>query len=260
MTLNENDVVTMFGQEFSWEQILYKIIAVEGMDPWDVNLSLLSDRFAQSIEKAETLNFKIPAKYIIISSVILRMKAEHLDIVQDILSAPPEQLLQAAQAISSGTVPPLLLNPLSIPPNRTPLRKVMVEELIDALRKALKTSERREQKEVVAREKIDIRPENLTARITALYGRITSALLSFKQQEVLFSDVVGKWDRQHILDNFIPLVYLDHNKKVEIRQEEFFKEIFVKKREETAVQVTEAASEAAGRNQEAGAGVQELKK
>ncbi len=232
MTISEKDVVQLFSQEYSWEQILYRIIAVEAMDPWNLSIAQLSDSFVQTIASAETLDFKVPAKYIMIAAVLLKMKAERLDVVQDILqNQTTEQLLQTAEAVSAGQTPPLLLNPLSIPPNRTPLRKVMVSELIDALRKALRTSERRDVREVVAREKIDIRPENLGARIAALYSRLSSLIGSLRKEEVPFSQLVGQWDRKTVLDNFIPLVYLDHNKQVDVRQDEFFQEIFVKKRD-----------------------------
>lgn len=233
MSLSEKDVVSLFSQDFSWEQILYKIVAVEAMDPWDLNIGVLSDQFIHTIEKAETLDFKVPAKYIIIAAVLLRMKAEHLDVVQGILADQPEQPAVLPADPTEPAIPQVFLNPLVIPPNRMPLRRVMVEELIDALRKALKTSERRELKEVAARQKIDIRPENLTARINALYSRISSVLSKFRQEEVPFSQVLESWDRNSVLNNFIPLIYLDHNKKVETRQEECFGEIFVKKREKS---------------------------
>ena len=188
MPLSETDVVGMFAQEYSWEQILYKIIAVEAMDPWDLNISTISDGFVRTIEKAEILDFKVPAKYIMIAAVLLRMKAEHLDLVQGILSEQPEQPAIPTDATASAT-PPLFLNPLPIPPHRSP------------------------------------------PRLTALYGRITSILSSLKKEEVPFSQVIGRWDRENVLANFIPLIYLDQNKQVSLRQNDFFTEIFVKKRE-----------------------------
>jgi hypothetical protein len=40
--MDEKDIMELITSEYSWEQIIYKIIAWEGMDPWNLDLSLLS--------------------------------------------------------------------------------------------------------------------------------------------------------------------------------------------------------------------------
>ena len=71
--------------EYSWEQIIYKVIAWEGMDPWDLDITLLSKSFMAYITKMEELDFKVPAKYIIIAAVLLRMKSDHLDFIEQLV-------------------------------------------------------------------------------------------------------------------------------------------------------------------------------
>ncbi len=100
-----------------------------------------------------------------------------------------------------------------------------------ALRSALRTRERRMLRKKRARKKIHIENDNITHRINRLYQKINEMLSRIKKNEVKFSSVVDKWDRQNIIDNFLPLVFLEHERKVRCRQEEMFKDIFIKKRE-----------------------------
>ena len=60
---------------------------------------------------------------------------------------------------------------------------------------------------------------------------INTMLSKVKKDEVKFSKLVNNWEKQEIVNTFLPLVFLENEKRVECRQEDMFKEIFVKKRE-----------------------------
>ncbi|HDD72606.1 MAG TPA: hypothetical protein ENG00_00780, partial [Candidatus Aenigmarchaeota archaeon] len=122
------------------------------------------------------------------------------------------------------------INPITIPPRRQPRRKIVIDELMKALRSALRTSERRSMRKARRRKKISIHEENITARIASLYQKINDIISRLKRDEVEFSRVVERWERTEIVNTFLPLVYLDHQKKVRCRQEEIFNEIFIKRR------------------------------
>ena len=51
-----------------------------------------------------------------------------------------------------------------------------------------------------------------------------------KKDEVKFTKLVDKWEKQEVVNTFLPMVFLESEKKIETRQEDMFKEIFVKKR------------------------------
>ena len=59
-----------------WRDILYEIINT--LDPWDIDLSELATRYSQKVKEMQEMNFKIPANVILVSSVLLRMKADIL--------------------------------------------------------------------------------------------------------------------------------------------------------------------------------------
>jgi segregation and condensation protein A len=236
--VDEKDIMDLITSEYSWEQIIYKIIAWEGMDPWNLDLSLLSRSFLLYIGKMKKLDFKIPAKYVVIAAVLLRMKSDHIEYLKSLTQAPEEIPLDLAggEEGQAEAIPGTLngeinlgLASLNVPSKRQPVRKIVASELISALRNALRTDERRGERHARRREQIVINEENITERIAVLYRRIDSLLERLKEEEIEFSSLVNLKSREEVLSTFIPLVHLDFDKKVRCRQEDLFKEIYIKK-------------------------------
>ena len=94
----------------------------------------------------------------------------------------------------------------------------------------MKTQEKRVGRHKKLAEKIKINQEDVSKRITGLYERISGLLKGMKEEEVRFSKIVPKWNRENIVRSFGPLMHLENQKKVECRQEEMFKEIFIKRK------------------------------
>ena len=59
-------------------------------------------------------------------------------------------------------------------------------------------------------------------RDSEILGRI-------KKEEVEFTELVDKWERQEVVNTFLPLIFLDHERKIRAIQEEIFKEIYIKR-------------------------------
>ena len=77
--------------------------------------------------------------------------------------------------------------------------------------------------------RIDTKGEDINKRISMLYSKISTILTRVRKNEIEFSKIVDKWERGEIVNNFVPLVHLDSQKKVKARQEEVFEEIWVSK-------------------------------
>jgi len=231
--VKESEILELITKEYSWEQVIYKIIAWEGIDPWDLDLKRLSESFLQYIEKLEELDFKIPAKYLIIAAVLLRMKSDHLEFLESLVygdDAIEELENEIESEVVSGEEQKFEINPITVPPRRQPTRKIVIDELISALRKALKTHERRKERRIRRRKQIDIRKDDITERIAELYRKIESLLREMKDEEIRFSSLVREWKRNEIVNTFLPLIHLDNDKKVNCRQEKIFDEILIRKR------------------------------
>jgi len=231
--LDENRILDFIKSDYTWEQIIYEIVAWEGLNPWDLDVCKLSEGFLVYLRKMKEMDFRIPAKYIMVAAILLKMKSDYLRAFKEQVTGEAEQQMQEEfkeAVVTDGEQ--FQINPLAIPPRREPVRGVVIGELVKALRKVMTAHERREFRSEKLRKDIDISGENINERIKQLYSRINSLLSKVRKKEVEFSKLVGVWDRENVVNNFVPLVHLEQQKKVAARQEEMFEEIWVSRRDE----------------------------
>ena len=222
--LEEKDIVDMISKESNWEEVLEYVITEEGMDPWDVDIAKLADAFTDYVKTVGKLDFRVPARVIIIAAVLLRMKMEILIFEEE---EKREKEKKEDELIDISKVPDL-----EAPIKRTPKRKVTLDELVGALEKAFRTKEIRETKKARARRRVEELMEedyvDIDKKIDELYSRISGVLDKLKKGEITFSELVPKWERNEIVENFLPLLHLTQEGKVTCEQKELFKEIYIK--------------------------------
>ena len=80
--IKENEILELIPKENSWEQILYEVVAIEDLDPWNLDLSELSRGFSEYIKALKELDFRIPAKWVIITCMLLRMKSDYIKVLK----------------------------------------------------------------------------------------------------------------------------------------------------------------------------------
>ena len=51
--------------ELSWKDIIYKLIEEEHMDPWDIDVSMLAQKFLEMLQKLKELDFRISGKMVL---------------------------------------------------------------------------------------------------------------------------------------------------------------------------------------------------
>lgn len=214
------NVLQLILQKESWEEILYHLVSIEGLDPWDVDLVKLADSFIAFLKQAIQLDFRIPAKVLFIAALLLRLKAERLSLVQErAKGAKPEVKIE---------LPTVSLEP---PLARLPRRAVTLEELIVALRKAMRVKERRERRRLreVSMAGFEIQV-GIAKRIEELLKRIDALLYEFKTQRIEFSQLVGEWNRQNVVECLVPLLHLEQRGEVQTEQAELFGEIWISRK------------------------------
>jgi len=230
--MEEKNLLEMIINEESWEELIYNIVSYEGMDPWDVDIIKLADSFLKYIEDFKTLDFRIPAKVVLVAAILLKLKSEGLSPmkVEEMQYFPESGLTvdefnQIREELSKLS--------LKLPIERHVKRKVTLDELIDALNKAMKVEVKKERIKRVLGKRIKEEigeEEDIEVRINDLMSEIDGLLLKFKSDKVEFSQIVEKWERDDIVRNFMPLLYLSSRGKVGTEQEEFFKEILICKK------------------------------
>jgi chromatin segregation and condensation protein Rec8/ScpA/Scc1 (kleisin family) len=220
--ISEENLLKVIIEKESWEEIIYYIVNIEKIDPWNVDIVKLCDGFINFLKKAKELDFRIPAKVVFIASILLRMKAEYLMIKEE------EKIEEKEEEIPEFfDVKPEMLK-LAYPIKRIPKRQITLDELIIALKKAMEVEKRKKerkevlsqrlQKEINLEEDIEKRIQTVLQKIEELYSR---------KEKVEFKEIVERWRRNEIVVNFLPILHLEKNKEIKTEQQDFFKEIWI---------------------------------
>lgn len=228
MTEEEN-ILKMIVEKESWEEIIYYIVGLEKLNPWDVDLVKLTDGFIRFIRSSEELDFRIPAKVVFVASLLLRLKADYLSIFEEKVEEVEEMLTEPKPFAELGIDPNLVQ--LGYPVKRVPKRQVTLDELIQALRKALAVHERKTERVRIARRQLNqvVVEEDITLRTEKILKDLDELIQKLKKNKIEFSRLVEEWKREKIVDRLIPLLHLEQNQKVVCEQEDHFKEIFIEK-------------------------------
>ena len=218
--------------DVSWQDIIYDLIRQEQMDPWDVDISLLADKFIKLLAEMKKMDFRLSGKIIVAAAFFLKIKSDRFlneDITAlDSMMRPienQEDLLDLLDDYSkkdgfNGEKPVLKF--------RTPQprkRKVSVYDLVTALEKALEGEQRRNFNRIIPQTKVNIpkRDKDMTVIINDVYKKIQKTLQKVKM--VKFSQLVNKESRDDKIFVFVPLLYLDTQRKIDIVQKEHFGDI-----------------------------------
>jgi len=229
MTEEENILKTIIDKE-SWEEVIYYIVSLENINPWDVDLVKLTESFVRFIKSAEEIDFRIPAKVVFVAAILLRLKADYLSIFEE----EEEEILKEQKPFAELGIDPNLVQ-LGYPMKRVPKRQVTLDELIVALKKALAVRERKTERTNIAREQladIGMEEEDITKRTEAILKEVDELMIKLNQDKIEFSKIVGEWKKDKIINKFVPLLHLEHDQKVACEQEDYFKEIFISKKTE----------------------------
>jgi segregation and condensation protein A len=223
----------LFGDKLSWQAIIYDLINTEQLNPWDMDLVLLTDRFLDKVKQLEEANFFVSSKVLLAASLLLRIKSEillnnYLPSLDEVLFGKEEEKTYVQERIELDEDVPGLVP-------RTPLprfRKVSLQELMAALGKAITTENRRIKKVVLdkqyEREAQIVLPRglvNIKEQIENVYEKLKKTF-SEKEERLTFSEFAGKSAEEKIT-TFVPLLHLDNQKKVLLEQEKHLEEIWI---------------------------------
>jgi segregation and condensation protein A len=227
--MEEQNLLEMILKEESWEELIYNIVSYENLDPWDIDIIKLTDSFLNYIDGIRTLDFRIPAKVVLVAAILLKLKS---DILSPLKVEGSEYYPEDMKFLDQYEQIKIDLENMELKPpvERHVKRKVTIDELIDALRKAMRVKEKKDviRRKLGKRIKAEIgEEEDIEVRIKNLMSDIDMLISKLKTDKVMFSKIVEKWERNEIVRHFMPLLYLAARGKVSTEQKEFFKEIYI---------------------------------
>src|SRR3989344_4538548 len=233
---NELYDILMNRDEITWQTLIYDLIKSERMDPWDVDISLLTKRYLETLRLLKEANFLISGKVLLAASLLLKIKSDKLvneDFANfDALLYPSDNLnedelyAQPGKQYLDHEHPKLTI--------RTPLarkRKVNINDLIFALQKALEVDQRKTLRKLREREVTVHVPEkkiDISHLIKTVYEKIVN-FFKFKKEILTFDKLIQSDKKEDKIFTFIPLLHLDNQEKINLIQEEPFGEIKIEK-------------------------------
>ncbi|NCC71002.1 hypothetical protein EOM09_05450 [bacterium] len=225
-----------------WKNFLYQLIYNEGLDPWDIDLSILTKKYLAAYREISKVDFDLSGKFLTVAVFLLKTKAENLvdkdlrgieetiasvenvNVVDegfDMLEDLDSHLDEFDQKKKRSKYELKIRNPIARK------RKVNIFDLIRALEKTIEQSNKRKAN-FLSRNKnshydgpiYEKKPKDLKTLIEELYNFILSELNS-KQGHLTFSQIsLGSKHKMEVLEKFIPLLHLHNMCRVKLVQKD----------------------------------------
>ena len=225
----------LFSREIGWQEIIYDLINTDQLDPWDINITILTDKYLQKIQELEEADFFISSKVLLAAALLLRIKSEillnkYIKSIDEILFGKKEDKKYFMERIELDEEIPELIPRSPIPR----LKKVTLQELIESLNKAIHTENRRIKKEIINRNalreteiSLPKRKFSIKDKIKEIYDKLFKHLgRDEKMKKVSYTEFIGN-DKEERVISFFPLLQLENQQKVWLEQEKHFEEIYI---------------------------------
>lgn len=200
-----------------WEEVLESIVAEEQMDPKDIDIVKLTDGFLEYLRHMRLFDFRIPARFILIAAILLRLKCERLF---------EEEMEKQKGKKDDVKIDLERIESLPMPVVRKPVKKIALSELIEALRKTFEMKKIKEERTTRIRHAVEvlIEEEDIEKKIDEIISLIKRKAVN---NVAKFSDLVSSWQRKEIVRIFLPLLHLDMQGDVKCEQKKLYEEIYI---------------------------------
>lgn len=234
------NIIFSKADEITWQSIIYNLIKSEQMDPWDIDVSILAQKYIEMLRTLKEYDFRVSGKVLLAAAILLKMKSNKLvgeDLSElDRLLIGVEEEMEDLGFEEASDIPKLGEVPALIPRMPQPRkRKVSIFDLVEALERALEVKKRRLLHSIPPLNlEAPKKKKDITKIIREVYGRIKSFFIGALKGKLTFSKLLPSESKEDKVYTFIPLLYLAHQSKIELVQESPFGEIEVllKKKEE----------------------------
>ena len=216
--------------ELTWQTIIHELIKTEQMDPWDINISLLTKKYIEAISKLKELDFRISGKVLLAAALLLKIKSnklvgEDIEYLDRLISQEGEEDLtfeEDLQPRQQEDIPKNLI-PRTPQPRK---RKVSIYDLMNALEKALEVKRRRVLQSIPPTNvEIPEKKRDISSVIREIYGRIRAFFWEHRKDRLTFSQLVPSDTKKDKIYTFIPLLHLTNQRKIDLFQQQHFGEI-----------------------------------
>lgn len=196
--------------------MLMSLVFAREVDPWNIDIVELTEKYLEQIQRAEELDLRLTGKTYLVATILLRMQSESFFIEEKEEEEEEEEELDFEPS-------PIL------PPLRRRSGKITLPELLNALLVVLEEREKRKDKPKKLPERhvvrVDIYRVDIKKYVDELFLRIK---LIASGEIITFSQLLIDKSPLFIARTFLYLLFLEMSQRVEIWQEAEFGEIYIK--------------------------------
>jgi segregation and condensation protein A len=227
-----NDIINelLFEKDdVTWQSIIYELVKTEEIDPWDIDIGVLTKKYIDTIKQLKEFDFKISGKALLAASILLKIKSnrlvgEDLEEFDRIIAGEPDEDFFEDDILALPRTEEEIrqLIPRMPQPRK---RKVSIYDLMDALEKALEVKQRRILKNTPSfdlelphkRPNVHIMMQNLFLKIKRFFV--------LGNKKLTFSKLIPSESKEDKVATFIPLLQLTNRQKIDLQQDKPFGEI-----------------------------------
>jgi segregation and condensation protein A len=222
-------------EEIGWKDILVDLVKTEKMNPWDINITIITQKYIQTIKEMQEHNLRISGKILLAAAFMLRIKSTHLidnDISQyDALFNMEDDLINEEfwQEFANGDykkkekMQPYTLIPKNPQPRN---RKVSINDLVEALQRAMSTKKKILAKIRPVKYKMPSKGVDIMEVIRDVYHKIVYYTKKDNVKQISFTKLLPpKPSKEDKVYTFLPLLHLENQHKLVMEQANPFDEI-----------------------------------
>ncbi len=206
------------------------------IDPWNIDIIDITDKFLRKIEEREKVDIRVSARTLLYASILLRMKSDIL------VNAPPPEEEYIDEPPDFGEMEPDELPLLEPRLRHAASRPVTLQELIDELQRAVATKDiqaMRQTRKVerpprkTLEEVLGIAHEEDIERSIVEMIKVLDVEFGYREF-VVMSELIKDQTPHGIVDVYLPLLFLANRKYILLTQEVLFEEIFIRRGDKIA--------------------------
>ena len=186
------------------------------IDPWDIDIVDVTDKFLAQVAELEKLDLRVSSRTLLFASILLRMKADALE-ESEPQDLDEEELLDEDLRACFPALKPKV--------RRHAKRRVTLSELIHELKKATKRKEKSDVRRLIQLQPQEFDAEDIERQVKRVQRELKRRF--GKQDRVLFSELVIDNTAEHIVQTYIPLLFMATRRQIQLEQKELFGDIWI---------------------------------
>jgi len=224
-------------EDITWKSIIHELVRTEQMDPWDIDISLLTKKYIKAVKKLADHDLKVSGRIVLAAAILLKIKSSHL-LEYGITNL--DKLINQGDDLSEEELLEELGEEMArerrqrqqfqlIPRNPQPRsRKVSIHDLVGALQRAMESKKRILARQRPVKYNMPQRKVDIMEVIYDIYHKIVYYTNKEKNAKLTFTKLLPPNPSKHDkVYTFIPLLHLENQRKVDTKQSQPFEEIHV---------------------------------